>query len=228
MSVETATYISQLNPSYPAAGDPKSEGDDHLRLTKQVLQNQFTNLGTTAVTATAAQLNDVPNKANKTGDTYTGTHDLTIATVRVATQSATDSSTLAASTAQVQAAILASSGITAALPGQGGNAGKFLQTNGTSPTWQPEGGAVTVVSGTTQTAVAGNQYALTNASASTLTLPATPAAGDTVVVCIGNSRTDNIIARNGSTIMGLSEDMTIDNANATVTLRYLNGTWRLV
>lgn len=87
---------------------------------------------------------------------------------------------------------------------------------------------VTVVSGTTQTAVAGNQYALTNASASTLTLPATPAAGDTVVVSIANSRTDNIIARNGSTIMGLAEDMTVDNSNATVTLRYLNSSWRLV
>ena len=228
MSVETATYISQLNPSYPAAGDPKSEGDDHIRTVKSVLQNQFTNLGTTAVTATAAQLNDVPNKANKTGDTYSGTHDLTIATIRVATQSATDSSTLAASTAQVQAAILASSGITATLPGQGGNGGKFLQTNGTSPTWQPEGGAVTTVTGTTQTAVAGNSYALTSASATTVTLPASASAGDTVIVSIANSRTDNVIARNGLTIMGLSEDMTVDNANATVTLRYLNNSWRLV
>lgn len=114
------------------------------------------------------------------------------------------------------------------VPTQTGNAGKFLQTNGTSPTWQPEGGAVTVVSGTTQTAVAGNQYALTNASASTLTLPASASAGDTVIVCIGNSRTDNVIARNGNTIMGIAEDMTVDNANATVTLRYLNNSWRLV
>ena len=228
MSVETATYISQLNAAYPAAGDPKAEGDDHLRLVKTVLQAQFPNLGATAVTPTAAQLNDVPNKALKTGDTYSGTHDMTAATVNVATQAATDSTTKAASTAQVQAAILASSGITAALPGQGSNGGKFLQTNGTSPTWQPEGGAVTVVSGTTQTAVAGNQYALTNASATTVTLPATASSGDTVIVSVTNSRTDNVIARNGLTIMGLSEDMTVDNANATVTLRYINSTWRLV
>lgn len=57
MTVETATYISQLNPAYPAAGDARSEGDDHIRLNKAVLQNQFTNLGAAAVTVTAAQIN---------------------------------------------------------------------------------------------------------------------------------------------------------------------------
>lgn len=90
------------------------------------------------------------------------------------------------------------------------------------------GYVVVVAAGTTQTAVAATQYVLTNASASTLTLPASPSAGDTVVVSIGNARTDNVIARNGSTVMGLAEDMTVDNANATVSLRYLNSSWRLV
>lgn len=143
MSVETATYISQLNPSSPAAGDLKSEGDDHMRLTKSVLQNQFPNLGATAVTATAAELNAVTaglaQKANKAGDTYTGAHDLTGATVNVATQSATDNTTKAASTAQVQAAIMASSGVSAQLPGQTGNTGKYLTTDGSVASW----GAVT-------------------------------------------------------------------------------------
>ena len=135
MSVETATYISQLDPTKPGINDPKSEGDDHLRLTKSVLQNQFPSLGAAAVTVTAAELNSVPGKAAKAGDTYSGTHDMTGATVRVATQAATDASTKAASTEMVQNAILASSGITATLPGQGGNAGKVLKTNGVSPAW---------------------------------------------------------------------------------------------
>jgi hypothetical protein len=50
MTVESANYISQLNSSNPSASDPLSEGDDHLRLVKSVLQTQFPNLGTTAVT----------------------------------------------------------------------------------------------------------------------------------------------------------------------------------
>ena len=57
MTVESATYISQLNTTQPAASDNISEGDDHLRLIKNVLQSQFPNLGTTPARATAAQLN---------------------------------------------------------------------------------------------------------------------------------------------------------------------------
>ena len=57
MTVESATYISQLNPAFPAAGDNISEGDDHVRLIKSVLQSQFTGLATTAVTQTSAQMN---------------------------------------------------------------------------------------------------------------------------------------------------------------------------
>lgn len=143
MTVETATYISQLDPTKPGINDPKSEGDDHLRLTKSVLQNQFPSLGAAAVTVTAAELNSVPGKAAKAGDTYSGTHDMTGATVRVATQAAMDASTKAASTEMVQNAILASSGITATLPGQGGNAGKVLKTNGVSPAWGFSGASLT-------------------------------------------------------------------------------------
>lgn len=38
MTVETATTIDTLNASYPSATDPKSEGDDHIRLIKTVLK----------------------------------------------------------------------------------------------------------------------------------------------------------------------------------------------
>ena len=57
MTVESASYISQLNTSNHAASDNISEGDDHLRLIKSVLQTQFPNLATTAVTQTSAQMN---------------------------------------------------------------------------------------------------------------------------------------------------------------------------
>jgi hypothetical protein len=59
MTVESASYISQLNPALPSAADAKSEGDDHFRLLKTVLQTQFPNFGAGAVTATHSDLNRV-------------------------------------------------------------------------------------------------------------------------------------------------------------------------
>lgn len=41
MSLETGTYIGDLVATNPAGTDPKSQGDDHLRLIKKTLQNQF-------------------------------------------------------------------------------------------------------------------------------------------------------------------------------------------
>ena len=81
MSVESATYISQLDSTKPAAGDAKSEGDDHIRVVKVAVLGSFPSLGAAAVTATAAQINDVVNKAVKTGETYSGTHTFSSATV---------------------------------------------------------------------------------------------------------------------------------------------------
>jgi len=87
-----------------------------------------------------------------------------------------------------------------------------------------------VVTGTTQAAVNGNQYVLTNASATTVTLPGSPSAGDIVWVTVGNDRTDNVIARNGQNIMGLAEDMTLNAQYASVQLRFVDATrgWRMV
>ena len=58
MGLESATYIDQLVSSNPTGTDPVSQGDDHLRLIKSVLQSQFPNLGNAAVTATADELNN--------------------------------------------------------------------------------------------------------------------------------------------------------------------------
>lgn len=56
MTVESATYIGQLNASNPSGSDAKSEGDDHLRLLKGTLLATFPGM-TGAMTATHAQLN---------------------------------------------------------------------------------------------------------------------------------------------------------------------------
>jgi len=43
MTVESASFISGLVPAYPPGSDSISEGDDHLRLIKSVLQGTFPN-----------------------------------------------------------------------------------------------------------------------------------------------------------------------------------------
>lgn len=87
-----------------------------------------------------------------------------------------------------------------------------------------------LVTGTTQTAVKDGRYILTNAAATTVTLPASPILGDTVYVTVANGLATNIIARNGNKIMGLNEDMTIDIANTSVGLVYAdtNLGWRII
>lgn len=141
MTVESATYISQLDQSLPDPNGPKSEGDDHLRLVKAVLKAQFPNFGTNAITVTAAEVNylggvtsgiqtQINGKGAITGQAWTGTHDFTGATITVPTATAGDSSTKPASTAFVAGVAFSS-----ALPGQTGNANKFTSTDGTSASW---------------------------------------------------------------------------------------------
>jgi hypothetical protein len=81
-----------------------------------------------------------------------------------------------------------------------------------------------IVTGTTQAAVSGNQYVLTNAAATTVTLPANPSIGDTVWITVFNLRTDNVVARNGQKLLGYSEDLTLNLEYAAVQLRYTNVT----
>lgn len=82
MALETATFISQLVATNPVgATDPKSQGDDHIRMLKAVLQAQFPNLGAAAVTATAARLSAVINAGDNisfTGaNSFSGTQSVT-------------------------------------------------------------------------------------------------------------------------------------------------------
>lgn len=179
MALETATYISDLVTTNPTSTDPKSQGDDHLRLIKTTLKNSFPGfpgmvivtgseaqgatvndytvtisptpaayttpllvvfkaahantgaatvqinaLGTKpllAVDGTALKTGDIESggfiaayydgtsfylvsgndRANRNGETYSGTHNLTAATITVPTKTQGDNSTNAASTAYV-------------------------------------------------------------------------------------------------------------------------------
>jgi hypothetical protein len=58
----------------------------------------------------------------------------------------------------------------------------------------------------------------------TLTLPASPTAGDMVMFSNNSGTTTPVIGRNGSNIEGIAEDMTVDNVNYFGTLVYADAT----
>ena len=67
-------------------------------------------------------------------------------------------------------------------------------------------------------------YILTGGSAITLTMPSSPSAGDSVKVSNLTTVNTCVIAQGGSNIMGLAQDMTLDNDNASFELIYTNAT----
>lgn len=67
-----------------------------------------------------------------------------------------------------------------------------------------------------------------SAAGLTLTLPAAPAVGDVVLIFNIGDKVDCVIARNGKTIMGLAENMTINIKYTSCALKYVGGNdWRL-
>lgn len=58
MALETGSYISDLVAANPTATDPKSQGDDHLRLLKSTIKASFPNVSG-AVSKTHTEINDL-------------------------------------------------------------------------------------------------------------------------------------------------------------------------
>ena len=187
MTVESATYISELDATKPGATDVKSEGDDHIRLLKSTIKATFPNVNA-AVSATDEQLSG-------TGSAFTN------ATAN--TQATSDNSTYLATTAFAQALLASVAASSGAL-------------------------TPSVASGASIAFTAGQKVACTYAGTVTYTLPATATLGARVGVIVANARTDTVISRNGSNIMGLAGDMTVDDPYASFELIYLdssNGWW---
>jgi hypothetical protein len=211
MGLETATYISDLNSANPAAADLKSQGDDHLRLIKSTVKATFPNVAG-AVLPTHTELNFVDGvtsaiqtQINTLSSDKAGLASPTFTgTPAAPTAAIATSTTQLATTAFVQTAI-------AAVNAQAGT-------------------TLAVITAATVAATAGQHIVLTNAGASTCTLPSSPTAGAFVWVTVGNARADNVVARNGQPIMSLAEDMTLNSQYASIQLRYINATigWSLV
>ena len=62
MTVESVTYINDLDVNNPSGGDSISEGDDHIRNIKKSIKNTFPNVSE-PVTATAAEINRISDFA---------------------------------------------------------------------------------------------------------------------------------------------------------------------
>jgi hypothetical protein len=235
MALETATYISDLVSTNPTSTDPKSQGDDHLRLLKSTVKATFPNVAG-AVTPTHTELNYVdgvtsaiqgqidlkgaiggqtwtgshvfpntvtigdiseteisylngvtsaiqtqftnitgtliPAKGAITGQTWTGAHDYTGATLTASTQSAGDSTTKVATTAFVMGTSFAT-----ALPSQTGNSGKFVTTDGSTASWASVSPSLVASSRTSNTILAeSDRSTLIDVTSGTFTQTLTAAA----------------------------------------------------
>ena len=175
MPIETGSFISSLNPANPPSNDPKSEGDNHLRFIKEKIVETFPNVdgavtaspgelnildgatldtaelnvldGVTAstaeinlldgVTSTTDEINSIHLKANIDSPTLTGTP-------KAPTGAAGSGGTQIATQDYVNSTIL-----NVSLPGQAGNAGALMQTDGTNANWTKtiNGGVVKLLSG---------------------------------------------------------------------------------
>lgn len=133
MGLETGTYISDLVATNPVSSDPKSQGDDHLRLIKSTVKTTFPNVSG-EVTPTHTELNyvDGVTSAIQTQIDLKAPLDSPILTgaPEAPTAAPGSNNNLIANTAFVAAAALSSS-----LPGQVGNAGKLITTDGTTASW---------------------------------------------------------------------------------------------
>ena len=115
-----------------------------------------------------------------------------------------------------------------------GTAGNVLTSDGTVWSSQPpSSGGITYTTVKTSSYTATDSEGVqtdTSGGAFTVTLPATPAVGDQVIVVDTSSSwaTNNLtVGRNGSTIEGLAENLVCDLSNVSVQLVYSGTTWNV-
>jgi hypothetical protein len=187
--------------------------------------------GTISGVALGSNLNALTFGTFLTGTSYNGSSAVTIAT------NATNANTAGTIVARDGSGNFSAGTITAALSGNATTATTATNVSGTVAVANGGTGQTTLTSlplpqpvitqnmqviGSGTTAVASRVYVLT--ASLTLTLPASPAAGNWVSVSNRSGTTTPVIARNGQNIMGLAEDMTIDNSTASFTLTFADAT----
>ena len=91
-------------------------------------------------------------------------------------------------------------------------------------------GTYTTTTTATSKTLSNRERCSVTAAGLTITLPASPSAGWEVSITVAGSFTDTVVNRNGSNLMSLAENMTIDKADMTVTFYYVDATrgWRVI
>ena len=107
-----------------------------------------------------------------------------------------------------------------------GTSGQVLTSGGSSGSvsWSTINVSFTTNVITSNTTATKDNHYYVNGSAITLTLPSSPTVGDEVRFSEVAGNTNNIIARNGSNIMGSASDLTVDTAYLVLYLRYVDST----
>jgi len=165
--------------------------------------------------------------AETTANGIAGTASSALSTANAANATAATANTNA--TNAVNTANSISAVATAALPKSGGTmTGLITFANGQTITgYLPN---FTVTTTAISKTLANHERCTVTAAGQTIPLPATPQPGWEVTITTAGTFTNTIIARNGANIMSLAENMTIDQANAAVTLFYVDATrgWRII
>jgi hypothetical protein len=107
-----------------------------------------------------------------------------------------------------------------------GIAGSILASTGSGVEWVTDGGGAGIRIVVSNTTLQNGQVYMINAPGLVLTLPLSPGAGNSVDI-LNNVSGIHTLARNGSTIMNLSEDMTFGEAGVRFKVWYTGSTWSL-
>jgi hypothetical protein len=224
MALETGTYISDLVVTNPLQSDPKSQGDDHIRLIKATLKTTFPSI-TGSVTATHAELSyasgvtsaiqtqlNTISTAVSTETTNRTTADNLLAPLASPALTGTPTAPTATpgtNTTQIATmAALQQQAFSAILPIQAGHAGNYLSTDGTNASWIGTTNQITILSKSSGYTVLAADRAVLIDCTSSFTLAFTAAATLTNgwYCYVRNSGTGDILVDpNGSeTIDGLT------------------------
>lgn len=137
MGLETFGFINSLVETNPVANDPKNQGDDHIRGIKKTLKDTFPNIGA-PVTVAATELNyldgctsNVQTQFDALGATKADLNSPAL--TGTPTTPTANTGTTGTQIASLDFVIATS--LSASLPGQTGNAGKFISTDGTNGFW---------------------------------------------------------------------------------------------
>ncbi len=133
MALETGTYISDLVSTNPVSGDPKSQGDDHLRLLKSTIKTTFPNV-TGAVTPTHTELNYVDGVTSDLQTQLDAKAPLASPNLTgIPTAPTADAGASGDQIATLD--FVAATSLVSSLPAQTGNSGKLMSTDGTNGSW---------------------------------------------------------------------------------------------